>query len=384
MFLAVPAWIFRYNHAALSAHWILLWALLLYLRTPAGEAPPLRLGVAKLCQLAVGALVTPYHPALAFPIFAASLARSRRWRTVAVWLPLGAAAVALPLWFAGYFSSEIGMKQWGFDQEGANVLAWLGNVAGTPWQWEGYCYLGLGVLGLLVLFLPHARALRGVVRRHRALFAAALACALFALSNRICVGSHELLHYQVPHVLRPLAAQFRSPGRFTWVPMYVLVVYVLHWALGRFGAGRRFAVLVAAAALQVASAWSDWSLQARDTDGPRTAYLDQDAWRARFAAHDAVVVLPSYFCGGNDHWLLSTELELLASERALPINGTYNTRPRRDCEAEARAAATLAPAPGTLYVLLGGAEGVADRLAAGGARCEAFAQGRACALSAGL
>jgi len=40
MFLAVHAWIFRYGHAALSAHWLELWALTLYLRPPARSPSP--------------------------------------------------------------------------------------------------------------------------------------------------------------------------------------------------------------------------------------------------------------------------------------------------------------------------------------------------------
>ena len=42
VFLALPEWSFRFHHASLDAQWLILWALLMYLRTPrrrAGAAP---------------------------------------------------------------------------------------------------------------------------------------------------------------------------------------------------------------------------------------------------------------------------------------------------------------------------------------------------------
>ena len=80
--------------------------------------------------------------------------------------------------------------------------------------------------------------------------------------------------------------------------------------------------------------------------------------------------------------LVSMELQLLASERALPINGTYSARARRKCKAEAREWPLLEPAPGTLYVILPSAGQAADRLQARGATCAAFSYGRVCSTSA--
>ncbi len=192
-FLAVPTWIFRYAHPALSAHWILLWALYLYLRTPVAARTPRRIALARIAQLAVAALTTPYHAAFSLAIYLPAVLRSRDRRSIAIWLPLGILAVGAAALFAGYFAPEAGRPQWGFEKESANLLSWLvprwiTNVEATPWQYEGYAYLGIGVLLLLALFVPHVRTLRGVISRHRWLFAIVAASAVFALSNHIYLG----------------------------------------------------------------------------------------------------------------------------------------------------------------------------------------------------
>jgi hypothetical protein len=388
--IATPAWIFRYGHPALSAHWIELWALALYLRTP----PSRWYGVA---QLAVACLVSPYHAALSLPLFLASLLRSR----AVIWLPVGLAGMALATWFAGYFASEAAGPQWGFRWESANLLGWLipprsgilgdaqwiANVNPNPWQYEGYAYLGLGALGLLVAYLVGAKP-RAVIARHPFLFAIAVAAGLFALSNHIYFGSHEIATYPIPRLLRWVTYQFRSPGRFVWIPMYVVMIYLLHAALTRAVRWRGFALVALATVVQVVDAGGEWSWQRASTAGPHGPMLDLATWRPLVHSHRAVVILPPYPCVESrvddaptfDH--ASTEIQLLASERALPINGTYCARELRKCDAEERAWSTLEPEPGALYVVLPPAAAVATRFAARGLRCGSFAYGQACSTEA--
>ncbi len=400
-FLAVPAWIARYGHPGLSAHWIELWAIYLYLATPAGGPWHRRLTVAWIALLAIASLVTPYHAAMALGVFIASLVRSRQARAAATLLPLGLASIAIALWFAGYFAQQIATAQWGFSRESTNVLSWLipirsgilgdarwiANVDATGYEYEGAAYLGLGGLALLALLLPQVRTLPAVARRHIALFTFALACWLFAMSNHVYFGSHELVTFPIPKLLRWLTLQFRAPGRFVWIPMYVLLAYVLHRSLTRFAVGWQRAIPVIAVAIQLLDASGEWKAQRAETDGARAVILASDRWRPLVDAHDAVAIYPSYFCVLDSGYtsgphILSSEIQLLASERGTPINGTYNTRPIRDCAAELRQWPRLEPRPGTLYVLLTEATAIADRFAAGGAHCAAFDAGRVCSSDA--
>lgn len=393
--VCVPAFGFRYAHAALSAHWVELWALYLYLRTPAGAPAPRRVRAAQLAQLAIAALITPYHPVMSLAVYAAAIARRGELRAAAGWLAAGLAVVGAATGFAGYFAGEGAVAQWGFAQQGMNLLSWLlpvrsgvlGEVSGalrplgTPWQWEGYCYLGLGFLALLVACAPYARGLRGVVDRHRALAAVALACAAFALSNHIYLGTYELASYRIPRALGWLAGQFRAPGRFAWLPMYIAMLGLLHAGLVHYGRGRRWLVLAAVAALQLLDARGEWREQRRRT-AARPSPIDRTAWRALIATHAELELAPSHAClAGEDVAAVSDAagaIQLLASERARRINGSYSTRTRRVCADEARGWPTLVLRPGVLHVFLPQAHAVADRLAAAGAPCRALDLARVC------
>jgi hypothetical protein len=397
-FVAIPAWIFRYGHAALSAHSVVLWAFYLYIRTPADAPHPRRLGIAKLIQLACSALITPYICVMSFAVFAASLLRARRIRSTLPWFAGGLAAVAVVGWLCGYFDHETVTKQWGFDRESANVLSWLvpvrsgiigdgrwiANVLGTEWQWEGYAYLGIGFIALLALALTQPRALRDAIYRHRYFVAIALLCGVLSLSNRIYFGSHEIITYRFPHVLHRIREQFRSPGRFTWIPMYAVMLYVLHRGFPRLTAGRAFAALYLLAAHQVVDARGEWALQRTWAHQTWSHYVDRELWRDLIAAHDSVREEPVSNClhrdEGYDAELVATEIQLLVSEHALPINGTYTARPTRSCLVDGEEWPGLEPQPGTLYVLFPPATALAERFAARGASCAEFGQGRVCSM----
>ena len=396
-FLAIPAWIFRYGHAALSAHWLELWALYLYLRTPPCAPLPRRLGFAMVAQLALASLVTPYHTVMSFGILCAALARTRSRRSIVVWFAACVATVVLAMWLAGYFTRDSHGHQWGFEAESANLLTWLvpvrsgvlgdarwiANVLATDQQWEGYAYLGLGYLGLLALLAPHVATLRRVVQRHAFLFGVAVAFGLLSLSNHIYFGSHEIVAYSIPHFLHRFPDQFRSPGRFVWIPMYVAIVYLLHWGLARVATS----VLVIALAVQLLDARGDWALQRAQTSRPTTAYLDAASWRTLLHAHEAVAVYPVFPCVVDPERpnldLVSTELQMLASETAMPINGTYSVHPNHDCKHREARWPDLALEPGTLYVLFPRADAIADRFSVLGATCASFAFGRVCSTNAG-
>ncbi len=290
------------------------------------------------------------------------------------------------------------VAQWGFDKQSTNALAWLvpvrsglvgdgrwlANVMATDWQYEGYAYLGAGVLALLALWLPRGRELPAVIRRHAPLFMIALAFFVVALSNHIYVGGHEVATYKVPWFLKWIPGQFRAPGRFVWIPMYVGMLFVLHRGLGRFATGWRPLVLVGLAVLQLLDARGDWAEQRAWTSGPRANVIDRDRWRDLVHAHAAVQIHPTHACLAGDRvaWLadVAGTIELLASERALPINGTYSARTIRRCADEAHAWPRLAPEPDTLYVLLPPATSLAAQLAAAGAHCASFEDARVCTL----
>lgn len=400
-FVALPAFVVRYGHASLSGHFLTVTALGLYLRTPDRAAPPWGLFAAFVAHLAVATLVNPYHATMALALFLAATLRARSVRA-GLWLVAGLASVGLSAALAGFFARDAKVYAGGFESASANLLSpfvpmrsllfgdgrRLANVVATEFQYEGYDYLGLGfmVLAAIALAVPGApRAAMLASRRHVYLFVLALGCWIYSLSSHVYFGSHRILAYTFPESLRWVSEQYRAPGRFIWLPTYVLLVYALSVVLARSEArarGKLLALVPLLALLQIVDGGGgDWRFCRFYTRGPFPNHLDQGAWRALVHAHTSVEVLPPYDCildGTPDIDRVSQEVQFLASEKAIRINGVYSARPTRDCRLEMDSWGSMRPEPGKLRVLLPRVAGLADRLQVLGATCGSFAFGAAC------
>jgi hypothetical protein len=396
--IAIPAWTFRFPHASLYGHFVLLWALYLYLRPCRGL---------QIAQLGIAAWINAYLTVMSLAVFVASMAhrepgceaaaKERRAEATmtpgrrALWLVLGGGVVIGALALAGYFAPEAATSVSGFPDAGCNLLGPVmpldsGFVGGALWSdspslsYEGVCYFGIGVIVLA------ATTLRGdaiaTARRHAALAAICATTALFAISNHIHAGSLRIASYPIPHVLHWIPDQFRCPGRFSWLPMYVVVFFVLSRALRATGWKR--AMLPVLAIAQLVDVSPDWKRWQGVTDGPPPSGIDVAAWRRLIAASAEIRVFPAHDCNSDRSFELATQIEYLASETATPINGVYTARPARDCDAEVAAALALRPEPRTLYVFLAPMLGLGKRLAAGGLPCAEFAAGEVCATDRAL
>ena len=115
----------------------------------------------------------------------------------------------------------------GFKDYSFNLLALFNPApyrALAPWslpyfplqEFEGYAYLGLGVLGLLLISLRKWRLPQPAV-----LLMAV--CLVIALSTRVTLGRMVLFEYDLPGPLQFAANAFRAPARFIWPAYYLLI-----------------------------------------------------------------------------------------------------------------------------------------------------------------
>ncbi len=398
-FVAIPAFIFRYEHASLSAQFLLLWALSLYVRT--SRSSHWLWYRWWLVQLIVCALVNPYHLAMSLALLVAACVRAGRLRHVAFWLPVCLGAVGSVLVGAGFVSREVHVAMPGFDEASTNLLSQVvpvrsfvfgdkrgfANVEATQYQTEGYDYLGLGVFALLLAVALRPRSLLRAVKGHKMLFVACLGAWLYSLSNHVYFGGQRVLTYEFPKWAHWLAEQYRSPARFVWLPTYVGLSYLASAALLRISRGWSAVVWPTAVALQVVDGgFGDWAAKRRLTRAPHEMYLNHAVWRELVHAHDEVEFGPTYECmldGTPNLDKLAVEMQYIASERQLRMNGIYSARPTRDCAADARRMEQTTPKPGTLYVFFRMASRHADGFEPLGAECGSFAQGAVCSSNHG-
>ncbi|MDR2864490.1 MAG: DUF6311 domain-containing protein [Spirochaetaceae bacterium] len=106
----------------------------------------------------------------------------------------------------------------------------------TDGQYEGYSYIGLGmILGLLIILVLCSKK----IQSNRKLFydtdlsrkiilttGVLLSLFLFALSPKITINSHVVFEYYIP-VVNTIWSIFQSTGRMMWPVVYIVMCFVL-------------------------------------------------------------------------------------------------------------------------------------------------------------
>ena len=330
--ISMPTFIFRFGHAALCAHFLLLLAIGVYFNLVRQSGR--RWWLACPWLLLAALLVHPYFvPMVTGLLFAApiSLVCRRQFRpalTIALQLSGSLAVLGAAMALGGYLGAETNP---GFGYYSLNLLAPLvpagsALIGGFPimdatgGQTEGYSYLGLGgaalaVLALMQLRLPNARSR---LRSHGGLLLIAIGATLFAVSDRVYLGHHFLFNLPiVPEQLR----QFRASGRFVWIDLYLLAICATLLLCRTVHPRWASLCLALVAIVQFADAGSLRGNVAGQMTSVAPWAIDPAPVRSLLARHRLMTLWPTAACQPE---LVTNplfmHLLLLASERALPVN----------------------------------------------------------------
>lgn len=340
LLMAPVLWIRFYGHFALSAQWLLLAAILLYLRV--GEAPRRRLVALGLLLLWLAGGTSPYLLAMVALILAAAWWRASLLRALSagravLLLPVGLAVAVASLLFHGFLVLPLQVGD--FDSGGYRDLGTslsglvdpLGYSALMPWAalssapWESLGYLGLGALLLLLGALPLVAARTGDWRAWVPLAAAVLLAFVFALTDVVRLGDRVLFSFALPPGWDQLARSFHASGRFVWPIHYALLVLALAGVLGWQRPRLAAAVLLIAAVVQFVDL-APLRAAVRETyqDFERSLPPNQ-AWDHLAIDHDHLVEVMPWQCVYGPigtYWLLGR----LAQQQGLTINTVYLAR----------------------------------------------------------
>ncbi len=265
------AWLARLGHINLMGHFVILAALGLTLRM-LGDG--MRWEWAKATGLLLAALL--FHPYLflmcaavlaAVPAEASVLRRAsinRHWTGLVL-----ACAIPFVLFrlLNGAFgdAAAFGNAASGFGFYSMNLLSpvWpqvsglfgpeMRMLDATGGQYEGFNYLGAGLLFLLVAAGVSLAGAKRLPRPYPGLLLVLAGLTALALSSRVYAG-HTLLLDLGGNVWEGLFAPIRSSGRFFWPVGYALLVGATAVIAGRLPRLATVAVLVAAVLLQLADA----------------------------------------------------------------------------------------------------------------------------------
>ena len=384
---AAPTLLYRWGHIPLMAHYLIIAALGLYLLSLQRPRMP-GVCLAWIALLVVAVLSNVYLFVMVGGCWVASLFQRRLNGTagagrlaiealVAVTLVVGVMVATGILSTASPAAklNDVGGEGFGWlsTNLGSLLVPQLSGVVpglvhyqiGMGSQYEGFGYVGAGVLLLLIAGLLGAvRWLRTALRRHAILIAVLAGSFVFALSNRVFLGSHLLVVVPVPEPVLHMFGLLRSSGRFVWLPGYAMMAGSIVLALRRKRSWPTAALCLAAVTLQMIDAAPLREAIAATVSGPAPAVIGRDQVAALARRSRAIEVFPTYGCvdsaiaAGIDPasaWPRLTqanvEVELIAARAGMPINSVYLSHLPTDCRAES-AQRGAALHPGILYLFL--------------------------------
>lgn len=382
LFVLAPPLVFRLGHDALCTTATLLFGLWVYFKPVVNRGDVLR-GFAFTVGLV--AFCAGIHPTLAAMVLGLSAAALVKWWWAAGKLSLAALALGLGgqagVLLLCFFL--IGALGWGARNAAGGFGIYSADLAtffnpmgfsrffpalplGHFEQYEGFAYLGVGGIALLILALAllvrHPAALSAKhVRAVIPVAGVAVAMAVFALSEQItALGQTVATARGFYSHFAFITGSFRSSGRFIW-PLYYLLL-TLSLAVTVKLLARTPRTLAAVLTALVCVQWLEL-----DTTAPRSRLIPRGitarpppTWEIARGDYTHVVLVPPYVvgsdlgCGGDYGEDAYLPFALVAAQLGMTINSIALARLdvaalHRHCEAQ-RTLPTE-PAPDVIYVL---------------------------------
>ena len=356
LFFAVsPIMVFRmHGHTSLTAHWLVLWAFLIFISMPVGAK---NLDGRKRAQListiAIAALVHPYILLMVY-MFVLAIAL-RAWIADAAILHviqglIVAALVGIGLMILVGFipiNDPKSVAVWGYRLFSFNLLAPINpmNYDGLLYgrlptagqlQYEGYAYLGLGmlILGVLAIIQISRRSVRATWSRSAFLQCAlpiglmSLGAVILAASATVTLGPFTIVTIPLPDFVEHGLSIFRSSGRLFWPVFYVIMVIIF---LTLLSVPQRILIptLIGCFILQIADLWSLGQSVSRvhRTAGPTTEWIRDLAPELSGVQH--IVVLRPRLCHTEDrvgNGQSFIDFSMVALETGATLNSFYSAR----------------------------------------------------------
>lgn len=351
-FLLAPPFTFRLvGHYALVNQWLLLASIYLLIRMVSNPLQKLRWFICYALLLAL--LATTINPYLAFLTVTTLLAavislvwqRRMNWAEavgmiagLALTCIVGAAAL-------GLLSGIGGNWQIGYRSYSMNLLAPIDPYKFrsilfpqlpqfTRNQYEGYNYMGAGVLMLALISLPFVVWSRRQVFRLSApqivpLAVCCLVLTVMATSTQISFGSRQLLDLDPAEHLSRFLATLRVSGRLFWVPYYVVLIAILVSVFLVFDRRRAILLMAVALAVQIVDTSSLREWVRSSSSANRQTPLNSPIWSTLGTLHQNLLVMPAWQCdqvqtpGGLDGFSI---FGFLAVSQRMRTNSYYAAR----------------------------------------------------------
>ena len=261
------------DHIALTAHWLILASLWLYFK-PVDRGQVAGVNRAWLIIVLIAALVHPYLAVMVLGLAVAGLIKQKiqnkqtfiqvgcyitcfMCMTILMWYLIGFFQFPSIEDYAGHGLGKFSMNLHSLVNP-MNTSSIFGSFPVVSHsQWEGYSYLGAGmlVMGVLCCILWAVERKRIIV--HLSIdhdWPILVLLGIFfmlALSPNISIGSSFVFSYQLPDILAKVFNVFQSSGRFVWPIYYFLFFLIINFTVNNLRGRIVPYVLLLAASIQV-------------------------------------------------------------------------------------------------------------------------------------
>lgn len=276
LFVFSPPMLWRlHGHLSLVGHFFILAALYLSLRSRDRFSHFFWVGLLVAAAAVHAYLLGMVATVWLADLFGRGVSRERLFKCLLIEFVLGGALVGLTCWQVGYFSVGEGVSTGGFGYFRLNALSlfspgyssehwsyFLQNVASGTGDYEGFNYLGAGVIALFIFSVPalvkNYSFLIAKIKKRPVLLVAMIGLTVFSLSNIIAVGEYEF-SYAVPDALLRFANVFRASGRMFWPVFYLLVFVIIYFFVRLHDRSTNVICLMIVLVVQVVDTHAGWS-----------------------------------------------------------------------------------------------------------------------------
>jgi Family of unknown function (DUF6311) len=314
LFAVTPVLLAHVWHDTLCAHWLILGLLHENLVPITKEGQPRALCLGAIVFLLISAGLHPYLVVMVWTLTVSLLVRlwllERRLRAAEAlsWFAGSLVAPALVFALLGYVGSRLVAP--GYGDYSADLLTLLNPMGRSrllpslptlPMQYEGFAYLGLGVIGLCALSL--GVSVRYHLHPRRSTVPLLVGCALlavFSLSPTVTAAGVKLVDLSaVYYPVRGLFEPFRSSGRFIW-PLHYLVLLGAIAGVAQ-GLGKHPRALTGVLALALSLQIADMPLMSPFA-ARRARRISDEGWELATGKYEHLALFPTQVFGACERW----------------------------------------------------------------------------------
>jgi len=343
LFTFSPPMLFRlYGHDSLAGHWIILSALYLCIAKDIRHLPYKWIAI-----VVVSSLVHPYLFSMTILLWIGNtvqrlLCNESSFYKIIFEYSIVVTGTFISLWQAGFFMVRSPNYEggYGFFRMNINSLfnpspgqaeapSWsyvLPNLSVKGGDYEGFNYLGLGVIILFIFVLPHLfRHLRDISIESRwfPLIFISLVLTFFAISNNIGIGSFDI-HIPIDDTIIGFASVLRSGGRMFWPVFYLILWCLIYFLVNNYNFRSALAIIALALTIQAVDTSAGWATSRKQVASKAATWeprLKSPDWEAITSPYSKIRLIPP---GPSirDH----TDIAYFAATNKMPTDAAYLAR----------------------------------------------------------